>query len=99
MTMLPGTWEANSSDEPTIRPAMNSQMLSYFARQTAVPEIGQAGLERLTSVDVEVVGMGGAETATAYFLTSQGIRYPKPINQHKHEESNLHRLIGVAYQD
>jgi len=78
---------------------MSAQMLSYFARQTAVPEIGQAGLERLQSAKVAVVGTGGVGSAAAYFLASQGIGFLKLIDQDVVEESNLHRLIGVDYQD
>jgi len=78
---------------------MNAQILSYFARQTAVPEIGQAGLERLQSAKVALVGTGGVGSAAAYFLASQGIGFLKLIDQDVVEESNLHRLIGVGYQD
>src|SRR6059058_5408834 len=78
---------------------MNAQMLSYFARQNAVPEIGQAGLERLQSAKVAVVGAGGVGSAAAYFLASQGIRFLKLIDQDVVEETNLHRLVGVDYQD
>src|SRR5207249_562571 len=81
------------------RHAMNAQILSYFARQTAVPEIGQAGLERLQSAKVALVGTGGVGSAAAYFLASQGIGFLKLIDQDVVEESNLHRLIGVGYQD
>src|SRR5437867_6711384 len=77
---------------------MSAQMLSYFARQTAVPEIGQAGLERLQSAKVAVVGTGGVGSAAAYFLASQGIGFLKLIDQDVVEESNLHRLIGVDYR-
>ena len=78
---------------------MNSQMLSYFARQTAVPEIGQAGLEKLQLAKVAVVGTGGVGSAAAYFLASQGIGFLKLIDQDVVEESNLHRLIGVDNED
>src|SRR6059036_833223 len=78
---------------------MSAQMLSYFARQTAVPEIGQAGLERLQSAKVAVVGTGGVGSAAAYFLASQGIGFLKLIDQDVVEETNLHRLIGVDFQD
>ena len=78
---------------------MNSQMLSYFSRQTAVPEIGQAGLKSLQSAKVAVVGTGGVGSAAAYFLASQGIGFLKLIDQDVVEESNLHRLLGVDQQD
>ena len=78
---------------------MNSQMLSYFSRQTAVPEIGQAGLESLQSAKVAVVGTGGVGSAAAHFLASQGVGFLKLIDQDIVEETNLHRLVGIDYQD
>src|SRR5713226_2222544 len=78
---------------------MNVQMLDYFARQLAIPEIGQTGLQRLQSAKLAVVGTGGVGSAAAYFLASLGIGHLKLIDQDIVEESNLHRLIGVDLQD
>jgi len=78
---------------------MNPQMASYFSRQTAVREIGQAGLESLQSAKVAVVGTGGVGSAAAYSLASQGIGHLKLIDQDIVEESNLHRLAGVDHLD
>ena len=72
---------------------------SYFSRQTAVREIGRAGLESLQSAKVSVVGTGGVGSAAAYFLASQGIGHLKLIDQDVVEGSNLHRLLGVDQQD
>ena len=78
---------------------MNVQMIDYFARQTAVQEVGTNGLERLQSAKLAVVGTGGVGSAAAYFLASLGIGYLKLIDQDIVEESNLHRLIGVDHRD
>lgn len=78
---------------------MNVQLSSYFSRQMAVREIGRAGLESLQSAKVAVVGTGGVGSSAAYFLASQGIGHLKLIDQDIVEESNLHRLAGVDYQD
>src|SRR5437588_5998440 len=72
---------------------------SYFSRQTAVREIGRAGLESLQSAKVSVVGTGGVGSAAAYFLASQGIGHLKLIDQDVVEGSNLHRLLGADPQD
>jgi adenylyltransferase/sulfurtransferase len=64
-----------------------------------VREIGEAGLESLQSSKVAVVGTGGVGSAVAYFLASLGIGFLKLIDQDVVEESNLHRLVGVDYQD
>src|SRR5713226_4107130 len=78
---------------------MNVQMLDYFARQSAVPEIGLSGLQRLQSAKLAIVGTGGVGSAAAYFLASLGIGHLKLIDQDIVEESNLHRLIGADRQD
>src|SRR5712692_3103940 len=78
---------------------MNVQMLDYFARQSAIPEIGLSGLQRLQSARIAVVGTGGVGGAAAYFLASLGIGHLKLIDQDIVEESNLHRLIGADRQD
>ena len=74
---------------------MNMQMMDYFAKQTAVQEVGINGLKRLQSAKVTVVGAGGVGSAAAYFLASHGIGHLKLIDQDIVEESNLHRLLGM----
>jgi len=78
---------------------MNVQMVEYFARQSAIPEIGVSGLQLLQSARLAVVGTGGVGSAAAYFLASLGIGHLKLIDQDIVEESNLHRLIGADRQD
>src|SRR5712692_3380072 len=78
---------------------MSAQMLDYFARQSAIPEIGLSGLQRLQSGRLAVVGTGGVGSAAAYFLASLGIGHLKLIDQDIVEESNLHRLIGADHND
>jgi len=78
---------------------MSMQMLDYFAREYAIPEIGQSGLERLQSARIAVVGTGGVGSAAAYFLASLGIGQLTLIDQDIVEETNLHRFIGADQQD
>src|SRR5712691_1336787 len=78
---------------------MNVRMLDYFARQSAIPELGVSGLQRLQSARLAVVGTGGVGSAAAYFLASLGIGHLRLIDQDIVEESNLHRLIGTDRQD
>ncbi len=78
---------------------MNVQMMDYFARQTAVHEVGIDGLKKLQSARITVVGAGGVGSAAAYFLASQGIGHLKLIDQDIVEESNLHRLLGMDHRD
>jgi len=78
---------------------MNAKMTSYFARQIAVQEIGLAGLKKLQSARLAIVGTGGVGSAAAYFLASQGVGHLRLIDQDIVEESNLHRLIGLDHRD
>ena len=78
---------------------MNVPMIDYFARQSAIPEIGLSGLQRLQSAKLAVVGAGGVGSAAGYFLASMGIGHLRLIDQDIVEESNLHRLIGTDPQD
>src|SRR5713226_4717617 len=78
---------------------MNAQMIDYFARQTAIQDVGINGLKRLQSATITVVGAGGVGSAAAYFLASQGIGHLKLIDQDIVEESNLHRLLGMDHDD
>src|SRR2546421_12117404 len=78
---------------------MKVQMMGYFSRQTAVQEVGIAGLKILQSAKLTIVGTGGVGSASAYFLASQGIGHLKLIDQDVVEESNLHRLIGIDHKD
>jgi adenylyltransferase/sulfurtransferase len=78
---------------------MNVQMLDYFSRQSALPEFGVSGLQRLQSAKLAIVGTGGVGSAAAYFLASLGIGRLRLIDQDIVEESNLHRLIGADPQD
>jgi molybdopterin/thiamine biosynthesis adenylyltransferase len=78
---------------------MNVQMLDYFARQLAIPEIGLSGFQRLQSAKLAVVGTGGVGSAAAHFLASLGIGQLTLIDQDIVEETNLHRLLGADQHD
>jgi molybdopterin/thiamine biosynthesis adenylyltransferase len=78
---------------------MSMQKLDYFARQSALPEIGSSGLQRLQSAKVAVVGTGGVGSAAAYFLASLGIGQLTLVDQDIVEETNLHRLLGADERD
>src|SRR5690349_48649 len=75
------------------------ELSNYFARQTAIRDIGPAGLKLLQSANITIVGSGGVGSVAAYFLASQGIGHLKLIDQDIVEESNLHRLIDADYRD
>src|SRR3989441_2882231 len=78
---------------------MSMHMLDYFARQSAIPEIGPSGLQRLQSAKIAVVGTGGVGSAAAYFLASLGLGQLTLVDQDIVEESNLHRFLGGDRRD
>jgi adenylyltransferase/sulfurtransferase len=78
---------------------MSIQKLDYFARQSALAEIGRSGLQRLQSAKIAVVGTGGVGSAAAYFLASLGLGQLTLIDQDIVEETNLHRLLGFDQGD
>jgi adenylyltransferase/sulfurtransferase len=78
---------------------MSIQKQDYFARQSAIPEIGPSGLQRLQSAKIAVVGTGGVGSAAAYFLASLGTGQLRLIDQDIVEESNLHRFLGADQRD
>ena len=77
---------------------MSISISEYFQRQTAIPEIGTKGLERLQEAKIAVVGVGGVGAAAAEYLAKSGIGHLKLIDQDIVESSNLHRLSGVSQE-
>ena len=88
--------EANSARSRPTLPQMNVSPSEYFQRQTVIPDIGAAGLEKLRKAKVTVVGVGGVGATIADFLARCGVGFLRLIDQDIVEPSNLHRLIGVG---
>jgi adenylyltransferase/sulfurtransferase len=75
---------------------MNVSRSEYFQRQTVIPDIGAAGLEKLRKAKATVVGVGGVGATIADFLARCGVGFLRLIDQDIVEPSNLHRLVGVG---
>jgi adenylyltransferase/sulfurtransferase len=64
-----------------------------YLRQIILPEIGEAGQEKLQKSRVLVVGAGGLGSAILYYLVSAGIGHVVLFDYDKVELSNLNRQI------
>lgn len=66
-------------------------MISRYARQMMLPEIGIEGQRRLSSSRAAVVGAGGLGSPALYYLASAGVGYIRIIDSDIVEMTNLNR--------
>ncbi len=70
-----------------------------YDRNLQVPEIGEAGQEKLLSSRVLVVGAGGLGGPVLYYLTALGVGKIGIVDSDKLEISNLQRQILYTEED
>lgn len=73
--------------------------MARYLRQTVLPEIGQAGQERLLQGRVLLIGAGGLGCAASVYLATLGVGYLRIADADHVELSNLHRQILHAQHD
>lgn len=71
----------------------------FYSRQTALPELGSEGQEKLRRSKVAVVGLGGLGSASALYLALAGVGHLRLVDQDTVELHNLHRQILYSMND
>lgn len=78
---------------------LSDDQLSRYARQILLPEVGEAGQERLRAARVLVVGAGGLGVPVASYLAAAGIGTVGLADGDTIARSNLPRQIAYAEID
>jgi molybdopterin/thiamine biosynthesis adenylyltransferase len=78
----------------TTRPAGDGTLdRERYARQLALPEVGEVGQARLRESRVALVGAGGLGSPAAFYLAAAGVGYLTILDDDRVERSNLQRQI------
>jgi molybdopterin-synthase adenylyltransferase len=67
--------------------------LLRYNRQIIIPDIGEAGQNKIRSARVFVAGIGGLGSISSYYLTAAGIGYLRIADKDTVDYSNLNRQI------
>ncbi len=70
-----------------------------YARQIMIPEIGEAGQQKLKLASVLIAGVGGLGSISSYYLTAAGIGNIRIVDSDTVELSNLNRQIIHSEKD
>lgn len=78
---------------------LSDQQFMRYQRQVALPQIGEAGQQRLLNSQVLIIGCGGLGSAAAQFLAAAGVARLVIADDDQVALSNLHRQLAYRVQD
>ncbi|TXF90734.1 HesA/MoeB/ThiF family protein [Neolewinella aurantiaca] len=67
--------------------------MNRYQRQTVLPEVGEAGQQKLATSHVLIIGCGGLGGPVAAYLAGAGVGTLTLVDGDSPEESNLHRQV------
>jgi molybdopterin/thiamine biosynthesis adenylyltransferase len=70
-----------------------------YSRIEKLKKVGPDNLQKLRSISVAIIGMGGTGSLVTEFLASNGVRKITIVDRDYVEESNLHRQIIFSEED
>jgi molybdopterin/thiamine biosynthesis adenylyltransferase/rhodanese-related sulfurtransferase len=73
--------------------------MNRYARQVILPELGEAGQQRLREASVLIVGAGGLGSPTSLYLAAAGVGRIGLVDFDRVDVTNLHRQILYATSD
>ena len=74
-------------------------MLTRYARQTRLPELGNAGQQRLLDGSAIVIGAGGLGSPVSMYLAAAGVGRIGLVDFDRVDETNLHRQLLYGSKD
>ncbi len=78
---------------------MQPSALERYSRQMRLPEVGEAGQQRLADAHVLIVGMGGLGSPASMYLAAAGVGHLVISDFDRVDESNLQRQIAHRESD